>query len=59
MVNVLKHTQNIKAIGCTGSNSDRVVPSGTHSGISMAVKLCFIKPLPSPGRTRNYLNQLS
>lgn len=28
-VNVLKHTQNIKAIGCTGSNSDRVVPSNS------------------------------
>lgn len=62
MVNVLKlkHTQNIKAIACTRSNLlVELYLVIAYSGISTAVKLCFIKPLPSPGGTRNYLNKLS
>lgn len=62
MVNVLilKHAQNIKAIVYTRSNLlVELYLVIAYSGTSTAVKLCFIKPLPSPGGTRNGLNQLS
>lgn len=62
MVNVLilKHTQNIKAIVCTRSHLlVELYLVIVYSGISTAVKLCFVKPVPSPGGTRNCLNQLS